>query len=263
MTMDVTSYLFRTPLILAGLLPVWFLSRSKYAPRPARVLKPRFYEVAFILMLTIFSSAGFWFLYSGFGIAIESSLRISDETLSLCSYFLLLILAFPVTLVLFGGTASSVRVARSNLGYSALAGVFAGAVLMGPTIAIAPYMLDILMNPYYLQLATYTSPMNFFATTLYYAFSEELFFRGLVQTRLEGYFGSSLGLAITAVASSLWHLPSLLLIFPRYSLVHTLGLVALLLPASALFGYVAQKSNNLLGSTILHVMYNLPLDLLT
>lgn len=99
-------------------------------------------------------------------------------------------------------------------------------------------------------------------TTTFLAFSEELFFRGLLQSRLEASLGSRTGLFMTAVLFSLSHVPSLTFA-PVHSPATAVGLAVLDLPWFLVIGYIAQKSNNLLGSTTLHICFNLPILLLS
>ena len=69
-----------------------------------------------------------------------------------------------------------------------------------------------------------------------------------------------IGLFVTALVFELWHLPTLLLL-QRHSSVVALTIVILSFPVAVLFGYIAQRSNNMFGSTIFHVCYDLPLVL--
>jgi membrane protease YdiL (CAAX protease family) len=93
---------------------------------------------------------------------------------------------------------------------------------------------------------------------IYYAivgFSEEIVWRGYIQTRLIAYSSTAKGLITTALLFSLAHFPT------RYYLFSGVILEAftsslLLLPISLLFGYIMLKSQNILPSSIFHLLSN-------
>ena len=86
-------------------------------------------------------------------------------------------------------------------------------------------------------------------------FSEEIVWRGYVQTRLIALSGTSKGLVTTAMLFALFHFPTR---FYLYSGVALEGLVSaiLLFPVSLLFGYMMLRSQNIIPSSIFHLLVN-------
>lgn len=86
-------------------------------------------------------------------------------------------------------------------------------------------------------------------------FSEEIVWRGYVQTRLVAWSGTGKGLVTTALLFSLLHFPT------RYYLYSGVALEALvsallLFPISLLFGYMMLRSQNTIPSSIFHLLMN-------
>ncbi len=86
-------------------------------------------------------------------------------------------------------------------------------------------------------------------------FSEEIVWRGYVQTRLIAYSGTAKGLMTTALLFSLLHLPARFYLFSGVVL-EAFASVLLLLPISLLFGYIMFKSQNIIPSSIFHLLVN-------
>jgi membrane protease YdiL (CAAX protease family) len=93
--------------------------------------------------------------------------------------------------------------------------------------------------------------VNFFLV-----FAEEFFYRGFMQTRLERFFGMTNGLLLTAIWFDLVHIPGWVSDFGA-TYQDAVIFAVLTIPVSITFGYIAQKSNNLLGSTIFHLIYDM------
>jgi membrane protease YdiL (CAAX protease family) len=77
-----------------------------------------------------------------------------------------------------------------------------------------------------------------------------------MQTRLERFFGMANGLLLTAIWFDLVHIPEWVFDFGvKYQ---DAAIIAMLtIPLSIALGYIAQKSNNLLESTIFHLVYDM------
>ena len=93
---------------------------------------------------------------------------------------------------------------------------------------------------------------------IYYAivgFSEEIVWRGYVQTRLIAYSSTAKGLITTALLFSLVHFPTRYYLFSGVILEAVMSSL-LLLPISLLFGYIMLKSQNILPSSIFHLLAN-------
>lgn len=86
-------------------------------------------------------------------------------------------------------------------------------------------------------------------------FSEEIVWRGYVQTRLTAYSGTLKGLMTTALLFSLLHLPTRYYLFSGVVL-EAFASTLLVFPISLLFGYIMLKSQNIIPSSIFHLLAN-------
>jgi membrane protease YdiL (CAAX protease family) len=86
-------------------------------------------------------------------------------------------------------------------------------------------------------------------------FSEEIVWRGYVQTRLIAYSGTPRGLMTTALLFSLLHLPARYYLFSGVVL-EAFASALLVFPISLLFGYIMLKSQNIIPSSIFHLFEN-------
>ena len=85
-------------------------------------------------------------------------------------------------------------------------------------------------------------------------FSEEVVFRGYIQTRLVAYSGTLKGLLITSMLFVLFHLPRYY--FLSGDVLEGSALALLRLPVGLLFGYVMIKSQNIIPSSLIHLFTN-------
>jgi membrane protease YdiL (CAAX protease family) len=92
---------------------------------------------------------------------------------------------------------------------------------------------------------------------------QEFFFRGWLQPRLQAVVGRRVGLGITALAFALWHF------FPQLEGTSTttlplgsaLGLVSIVV-AGLLFGYIFQRTENILAPWLAHAIGGIALVLI-
>ncbi len=248
---DVTSYAFAIPIEISSLILVWGLFRFRQSTKPAEPPKYETYEV-FLPTASIFlATLVVWILDSisvnPFGVFPKPS---QSSIVMISTLFLL-----APTIIILRATRRgfrSVRLTFAGTGISSLLGILASLMLLIPTALLSRFFLVALSRVDSIYLIS----------LVYNAFCEELFFRGLMQTRLESFFGSKTGLFITAVIFSLSHAPSWMLV-RQLSAEAFIANVILSLPFAILLGYIARKSGNLVGSTIVHVANDLPLLLLT
>lgn len=94
-----------------------------------------------------------------------------------------------------------------------------------------------------------------FIVFVFAGFREELVWRGYIQTRLVAYGGTLKGLVVTAILFSLLHFPVRYYQFSGVPL-DALASCLLLLPLSLLFGYMMLRTQNVLPSSVFHIIYN-------
>ncbi len=94
-----------------------------------------------------------------------------------------------------------------------------------------------------------------FINNLVGGFSEEVVFRGFVQTRLAARTTKAKGWLFSSLAFSLWHLPVNYLIYGGLAEAFV-GSVVIQFPLGLAFGYIMIKSQNILPSSIFHAFFN-------
>jgi membrane protease YdiL (CAAX protease family) len=243
-----TSPYFFVPLVGSAFFTIRALSRTRLARGTIPVEKPQSVEVRASIVLMALPAIGYFLLYL---VVPWESFGRPSEAFKLTYYALFVLLPVLLALRFLGKGLDSVRLTTVNWKFSMVLGFSASLVTLIPTVIVDPELIGILASKDWL----------YYLAVVYGVFNEELLFRGFVQTRMEGLLGVGKGLFLTALAFELVHLPSRIFALgytPEYALVI---MVATIVP-SLLMGYIAQRSGNLLGSTIFHLFYGLPLMLL-
>lgn len=87
-------------------------------------------------------------------------------------------------------------------------------------------------------------------------FSEEVLWRGYIQTRLIAYGGRLKGLVVTSLLFAvLWHFPGYYYLGSGVVL-EALAQALMLFPVGLVFGYVMLKSQNILPSSVFHLFWD-------
>jgi len=92
--------------------------------------------------------------------------------------------------------------------------------------------------------------------TVMVGFSEELFSRGYIQTRLSAYGGTIKGFVVTSLLFALWHFPGAYYYEASGDVLAALAYALLRLPTGLLLGYIMLKSQNIIPSSIFHFLFN-------
>jgi uncharacterized protein len=87
------------------------------------------------------------------------------------------------------------------------------------------------------------------------AFTEELVWRGYVQSRFEAARDSRVGFALPALLFTLWHFPSRY-VLSSGNILEALASTLLVLAAALLFGYFFLRSRNVVPSSVFHLFSN-------
>ncbi len=90
--------------------------------------------------------------------------------------------------------------------------------------------------------------------------SEEVVWRGFVQTRLVAYHGAIRGVIVTSLFFALWHIPVSYVYSSGVPLGTLLGAL-LRFPLGVGLGYIMLRSQNVVPSSIVHTFYNWVLEL--
>jgi len=249
---DITSFFFEIPLVALAFFLIWMFPRRRLVPHAVPVRKPRPLEIVASVIIVVLSGIGVWFVYSAVPNSFWQVFSQPGEAEVLLYYTFFAILPVMLALRFFGGGLGSVRLTNANWRLSMALGVSASLIVLTPTIIAAPEFIG--------MLASTNWPL--YMVTIFGEFSEELMFRGFFQTRMEGLVGAKGGIFLAALVFELWHLPVRVLFQGLAPVLALAGSIFTILP-SLLLGYIAWRSDSLLGSTMFHVFYNLPLDLLT
>ena len=83
-------------------------------------------------------------------------------------------------------------------------------------------------------------------------FSEDIVFRGYIQTRLIAYSSTLKGLVVTSLLFALLHFPTCYFQYSGVAL-EALASTLLVLPVGLLFGYIMLRSGNIIPSSIFHL----------
>ncbi|MGA8856563.1 MAG: type II CAAX endopeptidase family protein [Candidatus Bathyarchaeia archaeon] len=247
---NVISYAFQIPLIILGLLLAWIICRAKSIQHTIKSkVKP--YEAAIPLAIVVADVIFLWMIYS-IGTNPFQNFPRPDDSFTIVISTLVFIVPPVVVVWALGNGFGSIRVSLVHIKSSAALGILVSIVLLAPTALFSPLFVLILQEG--------AIDVIHILSSIYVAFSEEVFYRGFVQTRLENFLGARTGLVVTAIIFNLGHAPTWILL-SNMSPGAFVANVILLLPFAILLGYLSQKSNNILGSGIYHAAYLLPLAL--
>lgn len=140
----------------------------------------------------------------------------------------------------------SVGVTRKNILYSVVLGLGLAALFI------------LVINVFIKHNENY-NPVNqqvsILINTCITGFSEEILFRGYLQTRLISWIGKTKGWILTAVIFSLFHFPNVV-ILGQFNILNGLINCFMLIPAALLLGYIMLKTKNIIASSILHSCFD-------
>lgn len=239
----VLAQTLQTGLTLLGLLAMRAISRKKFVVGATLPVRPPRTEVVFLVSAYLLSE-----IPLDVYVALYPTSQFVWEVEGFV--FLILLIAPLLALRFFGGGFRSVRVQRKGVFSSLILGIVASLVLVIPYAAYSPSYAIALANSGFVPVGL----------GVLFAFVEEFFYRGFLQTRLEGLFGMNKGLLLASLLFMFAHVSRWVTDYgDSYQLAFLLVVISI--PTAIALGYIAQKSDNLIGSTILHVAYNLPFTL--
>jgi membrane protease YdiL (CAAX protease family) len=141
----------------------------------------------------------------------------------------------------------SVGLTKKNWRFSISLGLIFSLVWFGVGFAFTPQSTQNLFT------------INVLLGSLYFlavGFGEELLFRGFLQTRFTAWLGNRKGLLSATLIMSFAHIPQRIFV-QGMNPAEALLSCSLLLPASLLLGLVFLRTQNILGSAILHTTFDL------
>lgn len=176
------------------------------------------------------------------------------------SMFLLFVIygmAFPLAWAKFTHHWSAIGFTKQNFRKALLWGVIAGVVWGAYTYVV--FGMDKTLPPFWALQVAIAVPIWFLIMSPF----QEFFFRGWLQSRLQSVFGKLVGLVITSLSFTLWHF------FPRLEGTSTttlpisspIGILSTFL-AGLLFGYIYQRTENIIAPWIAHALGGIALVLI-
>ena len=146
-------------------------------------------------------------------------------------------------------TFDSIGIRKENLRKTIIVGILPSAAFLILLILVAPAAGATFAS---LTAASLGSGFIVFLLT---GFSEEIVWRGYVQTRIIARAGKVYGLLAASLVFSLWHLP---INYRLYGgVLEALGTSLLVqLPLGLMFGYMMLRTQSIIPSSIYHLLYD-------
>ncbi len=237
-------FLGSVALVAVGVPLVWLLSRAlKLKPRPPSLDDPRREaRVALLVTVAVYAAVILPLLLPSSG---TSSLTDLGMVVQVAATHALLLAPVAVAAAATRQTWASLGLSRTSLLRLAVLGLVPSALYV-PSVGLM-YPVASLSGAVPLALGLAWSAIA--------GFSEEIVFRGFLQTRFEAAWGTWAGYAVTVVVFAFAHLPGSYVLYAGDVLAATLsalGRVGL----GLLLGYYYVRSRNIVPGAISHTFYN-------
>jgi membrane protease YdiL (CAAX protease family) len=166
-------------------------------------------------------------------------------------------IAFPLVWARITRRWGAIGFSRRALGKALLWGVVAGVAWGVYTTVV--FRADESFPPLWALQVVIAAPVWFLIMSPF----QEFFFRGWLQPRLQSALGKPVGLVVTSLAFTLWHF------FPQFEGTFTAtlplssptGVVSIVL-VGLLFGYIHQRTENIVAPWVAHAIAGLALVLI-
>jgi membrane protease YdiL (CAAX protease family) len=237
---------------IVGVPIVYLLSKVlKIRAKPIAIAEPR-KEAAFAVIL---SASLFVWAFAWWTLTLVFQLETSQLTVDLTFVAwmaLFYAIGFLIVIALMKKTRQklgTVGIDKNDIGRMVAFGLIIGAISFIIWGLLAPY---------------FEGGFTGFSSSLVYAlilttmvgFSEEILFRGYVQTRLSAYGGRIKGLVFTSLLFAFWHFAADYYHVASGDVLATLAWCSVRVPFSLLFGYIMLKTQNIVPSAIFHLFYD-------
>ena len=232
--------------LVIGVAIVYLLSRAlKLRPKPITIANPR-KEMTLVFFVIVAASAVMSPL-SGFLLDVLPPTDVID-VLWVAFIYALLLLPMVIAMKRTGQALGSIGISRKDSWRTFAFGLILSAV---STMLIG------------FTAASYGGSFIGFSPALAYGLvifaingsSEEIFFRGYIQTRLIAYSGTLNGLMAASLVFALWHFP-MCYYASSGAVLESLANALMRFPLGLLFGYIMLKSQNIIPSSVYHAFWN-------
>ncbi len=232
--------------LVIGVAMVYLLSRVlKLRPKPITIAEPR--KEMTLVFLAIVAAFVVTFLLGGFLLDVLPPTDVTD-VLWFVLFYALLLLPMVIAMKRTGQALGSIGISRKDSWRTFAFGLILSAV---STMLIS------------FTAASYEGSFIGFSPTLAYGLvsfaingsSEEVVFRGYIQTRLIAYSGTLKGLLVASLVFALWHFP-ICYYASSGAVLESLANALIRFPLGLLLGYIMLKSQNIIPTSIFHALWN-------
>lgn len=240
--------------LVVGLILIYVLSKAlRLRPTPITITKSRKEAVlASIVTIVLFVIVFAWRTLTHMFQLLDESPRAVIGTFDILWGAFLYGMGFIVIFIAMkssGQKLGSVGIARKDLGKMLALGLVLSVIYLTISGLLAPFSGG--------GFAGFSPELAYgFVFYAIVGFSEEIFWRGYIQTRLVAYGGKLKGLVITSLLFAvLWHFPVEFYMQSGAVLDALVNTLTRFTPGM-LFGYLMLKSENVLPSSIFHLFWN-------
>jgi CAAX protease family protein len=247
-----TEAVFVVGLFIVGVPTVYLLSKAlKIRAAPITIEKPR-KEAAFAVIMSaaLFVWAFVWWELT-LMFRLDPLQPTLDFTIVVWGAFFYAI-GFLIVIALMKSThqnLGTVGIDKKDIGRMVAFGLILGAISFILWSFLAPYVGG--------GFTGFSSSLAYaLIFTIIVGFSEEIFFRGYIQTRLSAYGGRLKGLVFASVLFAFWHFAADYYHVASGDVLVTLVWCSLRVPFSLLFGYIMLKTQNIIPPAMFHLFYD-------
>jgi membrane protease YdiL (CAAX protease family) len=248
----ITEAVFVLGLFIAGVPIVYLLSKAlKIRTTPITIEAPR-KEAAFAIILSaaLFVWAFVWWTLTLMFHLDPLQPKLDFTIVAWLAFFYSI--GFLILIALMKSTHQNLRtvgIDKKDMGRMIAFGLILGAISLILWSFLAPYVGG--------NFAGFSSSLVYaLILTIMVGFSEEIFFRGYIQTRLSANHGRLKGLVFASVLFAFWHLSADYYHAASGDVLVSLVWCSLRVPFSLLFGYIMLKTQNIIPPALFHLFYD-------
>jgi len=253
------DFILGAVLLIVGVPIVYLLSRAlKLRPKPISISDPKREATHALWMIVPFVAvAAIWrtFLY----FIYVPTFHLGDhflnggqtvDTYDLLAYLLLYVVEIPLLAIVLRRTRQklgSIGITRANLGRMLALGLSSGVIYVLVSGALSSFHFTGLSSSLFYGLVLLTMV----------GFAEEVIWRGYIQTRLIVRVGRLKGLLVTSLMFAfLWHFPVAFYTEASQNILGALLYASERFFPGVLLGYIMIRSQNIIPSSIFHLLYD-------
>ena len=250
---SLASVIASIAVLAIGVPLVYGLSRAlKLQPSPIPIVDPRRQAtVALLLVAAEYGVVVVWHAAVRPALGFNAGLALSFDARSVVQYgvfYGMVLVPFFIALRVTHQSWASVGVSRRAVGRMLVLGLVPSAIYLVVAGVLAPSFGGGFAG------LTASLGLGFLLISLN-AFSEELVWRGYVQSRFEAARGSRIGFALPALLFTFWHFPRSY-VLSSGNILEALANTLVVLTLALIYGYFFLRSRNAVPSSVFHLFGN-------